>query len=129
MKSKGGRYIPVGYAAADIASIRPMFQDVLACGPANSSIDFYAVNIYEWVSPLRFREVIVTVVWKRNVSIVRVRGPYRRVAVLSYPYLVFRNGMYCRASTNFYRHVYYFWPSRNPSALWRVRLRMDAGSE
>jgi hypothetical protein len=53
MNSKGGRYIPMGYSAADIASIRPMFQDYLVCGPVNETVDFFAVNIYEWVlSPL-----------------------------------------------------------------------------
>jgi 1,3-beta-glucanosyltransferase GAS1 len=50
MKSKGGRYIPMGYSAADIASIRPMFQDYLVCGPVENTIDFFAVNIYEWVN-------------------------------------------------------------------------------
>jgi 1,3-beta-glucanosyltransferase GAS1 len=48
MRSKGGRYIPMGYSAADISSIRPMFQDYLVCGPENDTIDFFAVNIYEW---------------------------------------------------------------------------------
>jgi 1,3-beta-glucanosyltransferase GAS1 len=42
----------MGYSAADIASIRPMFQDYLVCGPVNETIDFFAVNIYEWVTPL-----------------------------------------------------------------------------
>ena len=51
MVAKGGRYIPIGYSAADIATIRPMFQDYLACGPESVSIDFFAVNIYEWVPP------------------------------------------------------------------------------
>ena len=50
MVSKGGRYIPIGYSAADIATIRPMFQDYLACGSTSVAIDFFAVNIYEWVS-------------------------------------------------------------------------------
>lgn len=50
MKGMGGRYIPIGYSAADISTIRPMFQDYLVCGPTNSTIDFFAVNIYEWVS-------------------------------------------------------------------------------
>lgn len=45
----GGRYIPIGYSAADIASIRPMLQDYLVCGPADETVDFFAVNIYEWV--------------------------------------------------------------------------------
>jgi 1,3-beta-glucanosyltransferase GAS1 len=50
MKSLGGRYIPIGYSAADIATIRPMFQNYLVCGPSDETIDFFAVNIYEWVS-------------------------------------------------------------------------------
>lgn len=47
--SKGYRNIPVGYSAADIASLRPMLQNYLACGsdPA-SAIDFFALNAYEW---------------------------------------------------------------------------------
>lgn len=49
MKSKGGRYIPMGYSAADIASIRPMLQNYLACPPEDAALDFFAVNIYEWV--------------------------------------------------------------------------------
>lgn len=51
MKAKGGRYIPMGYSAADIASIRPMFQNYLVCGDTADTIDFFAVNIYEWVLP------------------------------------------------------------------------------
>ena len=51
MVAKGGRYIPIGYSAADIATIRPMFQDYLACGPISVAIDFFAINIYEWVRP------------------------------------------------------------------------------
>ena len=39
MKSKNGRYIPLGYSAADIATIRPMFQNYLVCGPSNETID------------------------------------------------------------------------------------------
>ena len=49
LKSKGRRYIPLGYSAADIATIRPMFQNYLVCGPSDATIDFFAVNIYEWV--------------------------------------------------------------------------------
>jgi len=49
MKSYGGRYVPIGYSAADIASIRPMFQNYLACGDTADTIDFFALNIYEWV--------------------------------------------------------------------------------
>lgn len=47
--SKNYRKIPVGYAAADIPSLRPMLQDYLACS-ANSSenVDFYSLNAYEW---------------------------------------------------------------------------------
>jgi hypothetical protein len=47
--SKGYRSIPVGYSAADIASLRPMLQDYLACGPDLSAIiDFFSLNAYEW---------------------------------------------------------------------------------
>src|ERR1700742_4025347 len=47
--SKGYRSIPVGYSAADIASLRPMLQNYLACGtdPAKA-IDFFSLNAYEW---------------------------------------------------------------------------------
>jgi 1,3-beta-glucanosyltransferase GAS1 len=55
MTSKGGRYIPLGYSAADIASIRPMFQNYLVCGPENDTIDFFAVNIYEWCGSSTFQ--------------------------------------------------------------------------
>jgi len=47
--SKGYRDIPVGYSAADIAELRPMLQDYLACGTNSSeSIDMFGLNAYEW---------------------------------------------------------------------------------
>ncbi|KAF2663944.1 1,3-beta-glucanosyltransferase gel3 precursor [Microthyrium microscopicum] len=47
--SKGYRNIPVGYSAADIASLRPMLQNYLACGSdAEAAIDFFSLNAYEW---------------------------------------------------------------------------------
>jgi len=47
--SKGYRNIPVGYSAADIASLRPMLQNYLACGSdTESTIDFFSLNAYEW---------------------------------------------------------------------------------
>ncbi|KAJ4423404.1 hypothetical protein N0V82_001877 [Gnomoniopsis sp. IMI 355080] len=47
--SKGYREVPVGYSAADIAELRPMLQDYLTCGGnASDSIDFFALNSYEW---------------------------------------------------------------------------------
>ena len=51
---QGYRAIPVGYSAADIAEIRPAFQNYLVCndGATNndqSAIDFFGLNIYEWV--------------------------------------------------------------------------------
>lgn len=47
------RAIPVGYSAADIAEIRPAFQNYLVCqdGASNDAIsrsDFWGLNIYEW---------------------------------------------------------------------------------
>jgi hypothetical protein len=46
---KGYRDIPVGYSAADIAELRPMLQDYLACGTnASEAIDMFGLNAYEW---------------------------------------------------------------------------------
>jgi hypothetical protein len=46
--SKNYRAIPVGYSAADIASLRPMLQDYLVCGDQSSAIEFFSLNAYEW---------------------------------------------------------------------------------
>ena len=61
MKAKGGRYIPMGYSAADIASIRPMFQNYLVCGDTSATIDYFAVNIYEWVKLRQFAHIQICV--------------------------------------------------------------------
>jgi 1,3-beta-glucanosyltransferase GAS1 len=46
---KGYRKIPIGYCAADIAELRPMLQNYLACGGNSSeAIDFFGLNAYEW---------------------------------------------------------------------------------
>ncbi|KAI9934297.1 hypothetical protein ASPWEDRAFT_108792 [Aspergillus wentii DTO 134E9] len=46
---KNYRKIPVGYSAADIAELRPMLQNYMAClkDPADR-LDFFALNAYEW---------------------------------------------------------------------------------
>lgn len=50
--SKNMRKIPVGYSAADIAELRPMLQNYLACGTkAAESLDFFSLNAYEWCGP------------------------------------------------------------------------------
>ncbi|KAI9737331.1 MAG: hypothetical protein M1834_009484 [Cirrosporium novae-zelandiae] len=49
--SKNYRKIPVGYSAepADIADLRPMLQNYLACGDNSSeALDFFSLNAYEW---------------------------------------------------------------------------------
>jgi 1,3-beta-glucanosyltransferase GAS1 len=46
--SKNYRKIPIGYSAADIASLRPMLQNYLACGNQSEAIDFFSLNAYEW---------------------------------------------------------------------------------
>lgn len=47
--SKGYRNIPVGYSAADIAELRPMLQNYLACGSnVSEAIDMFGLNAYEW---------------------------------------------------------------------------------
>ncbi|EPS30134.1 hypothetical protein POX_b02855 [Penicillium oxalicum] len=46
---KGYREIPVGYSAADIAELRPMLQNYLACSQnASERLDFFSLNAYEW---------------------------------------------------------------------------------
>lgn len=48
-EAKKYRSIPIGYSAADIAELRPMLQDYLACGTNSSeSTDFFGLNAYEW---------------------------------------------------------------------------------
>ncbi|KAH8596884.1 glycoside hydrolase family 72 protein [Bisporella sp. PMI_857] len=50
--SKGYREIPIGYSAADIAELRPMLQNYLACGTnVSESIDMFGLNAYEWCGP------------------------------------------------------------------------------
>ncbi len=49
MATKKYRQIPIGYSAADIAELRPMLQNYLACGSEpNQIIDFFGLNSYEW---------------------------------------------------------------------------------
>ncbi|KAE8445766.1 hypothetical protein EG329_012824 [Mollisiaceae sp. DMI_Dod_QoI] len=49
MATKKYRSIPIGYSAADIAELRPMLQNYLACGDSLAqSIDFFGLNSYEW---------------------------------------------------------------------------------
>jgi 1,3-beta-glucanosyltransferase GAS1 len=46
---KNYRAIPIGYSAADIASLRPALQNYLACSPnPTENIDFFGLNSYEW---------------------------------------------------------------------------------
>lgn len=47
MAAKKYRTIPIGYSAADIAELRPMLQNYLACGDNQAqSIDFFGLNSY-----------------------------------------------------------------------------------
>ncbi|KAK6543647.1 hypothetical protein TWF694_000390 [Orbilia ellipsospora] len=50
---KYGHQVYIGYANTDNADTRPFVQNYLACnhGTADSSIDFYGVNAYEWCLP------------------------------------------------------------------------------
>ena len=55
--SKGYRNIPIGYAAADIAVLRPMLQNYLACGDnASEALDFYSLNAYSWCGESSFKQ-------------------------------------------------------------------------
>ncbi|TVY19355.1 1,3-beta-glucanosyltransferase gas2 [Lachnellula arida] len=56
MSTKKYRQIPIGYSAADIAALRPMLQNYLACGgDLKQSIDFFGLNSYEWCGESTFQ--------------------------------------------------------------------------
>lgn len=42
------RTIPIGYSHADVAGLRPVLQNYLACGDPAQAIDFFGLNAYEW---------------------------------------------------------------------------------
>jgi hypothetical protein len=72
--SKKYRSIPIGYSAADIASLRPTLQNYLSCGTNSSeSIDFYALNAYEWCGDNTFQtsgyEILTNQIKTYNVPI------------------------------------------------------------
>ncbi|RUS13419.1 Glucanosyltransferase-domain-containing protein [Endogone sp. FLAS-F59071] len=48
IKNTKQRYIPVGYASNDDASIRKQLLDYFNCGDPSVQADFYGVNLYEW---------------------------------------------------------------------------------
>lgn len=55
--SKKYRNIPIGYSAADIAQLRPMLQNYLACGSNSSeALDFYSLNAYSWCGDSTFQQ-------------------------------------------------------------------------
>lgn len=54
--SKKYRNIPIGYSAADIATLRPMLQNYFACGTNTSeSLDFFSLNAYSWCGSSSFQ--------------------------------------------------------------------------
>jgi hypothetical protein len=48
IKSKGYRWMGVGYAANDDKDIRAEIADYFNCGPEEDAIDFWGYNIYSW---------------------------------------------------------------------------------
>lgn len=48
IKSKGGRWMGVGYAANDDATIRANIAHYFNCGNQSEAIDYWGYNIYEW---------------------------------------------------------------------------------
>src|SRR5947207_5290698 len=106
MKSKNGRYIPLGYSSADIATIRPMFQNYLVCGPSNETIDFFAVNIYEWVIKIIIYESFLNNFAVRRIILpnFRLRRPSRRIPKLPGTHILLRRWLYNLPSQNIHRH-------------------------
>lgn len=56
IKSKGGRWMGVGYAANDDADIRAEIAHYFNCGTEEESIDFWGYNIYEWCGQSSFQK-------------------------------------------------------------------------
>jgi hypothetical protein len=56
IKSKGGRWLGVGYAANDDADIREDIAHYFNCGDQEHAIDFWGYNIYEWCGKSTFEE-------------------------------------------------------------------------
>jgi len=55
--SKKYRNIPIGYSAADIASLRPNLQNYLACGGNSSeTLDFFSLNAYSWCGQSSYQQ-------------------------------------------------------------------------
>ncbi|KAH7082658.1 Glucanosyltransferase-domain-containing protein [Paraphoma chrysanthemicola] len=55
--SKKYRNIPIGYSAADIATLRPMLQNYLACGSNQSeALDFFSLNSYSWCGASSYQQ-------------------------------------------------------------------------
>jgi hypothetical protein len=55
--AKNYRDIPIGYSAADIATLRPMLQNYMACGSnASEALDFYSLNAYSWCGDSNFKQ-------------------------------------------------------------------------
>jgi hypothetical protein len=50
-----GYSVGVGYAAADVPSIRIQLQQYFNCGNSTDSADWYGVNIYEWCGASSFQ--------------------------------------------------------------------------
>ncbi|KAJ5112891.1 hypothetical protein N7456_001425 [Penicillium angulare] len=48
IKEKGYRSMGVGYATADVESIRVDLGNYMDCGTDDDSVDFYGYNIYSW---------------------------------------------------------------------------------
>lgn len=56
IKSKGGRWLGVGYAANDDADIREDIAHYFNCGDQDHAIDYWGYNIYEWCGHSTFQK-------------------------------------------------------------------------
>lgn len=56
IKSKGGRWMGVGYAANDDAEIREAIAYYFNCGDQASAIDYWGYNIYSWCGKSSFEK-------------------------------------------------------------------------
>ena len=56
IKEKGYRSMGVGYATADVSSIRVDLGNYMDCGSDDEIVDFYGYNIYSWCGDSTYKE-------------------------------------------------------------------------
>lgn len=131
--SKGYRQIPIGYSAADIASLRPNLQKYMACGDNSSdALDFFSLNAYEWCGETTYETVSCDqLLYPTQTDISAewlLSAPTERQRV-QYPHLLLRDRLQYSQASHIRRSVRHPWRRDVRYLVRRHRLRMDPRSQ